>query len=72
LRLEHIFRLLSLCLPREPLQVAFQALHADNVNLRGTALEYLESILPLDIREGLWRFFEETRAAPRPPSAMQK
>ena len=63
LRLEHIFRLLSLCLPREPLKVAFHALHADNTNLRGTALEYLESILPMDIREGLWRFFEETRAA---------
>jgi hypothetical protein len=62
LRLEHIFRLLSLSLAREPLQVAFQALHADNAYLRGTALEYLESILPLDIREGLWKFFAESRA----------
>jgi hypothetical protein len=72
LRLEHIFRLLSLCLAREPLQVAFQALHADNAYLRGTALEYLDSILPLDIREGIWKFFEETRAATRPSSARQK
>jgi hypothetical protein len=72
LRLEHIFRLLSLCLPREPLRVAFQALHADNAYLKGTALEYLETILPLDIREGLWKFFVESRAATRPSSAMQK
>jgi ATP:ADP antiporter, AAA family len=58
IRLEHIFRLLSLCLPREPLHVAFQALHTDDTYLRGTALEYLESILPTGIRENLLRFLE--------------
>jgi AAA family ATP:ADP antiporter len=58
IRLEHIFRLLSLCLPREPLHVAFQALHTDDTYLRGTALEYLESILPTGIRETFLRFLE--------------
>jgi AAA family ATP:ADP antiporter len=58
IRLEHIFRLLSLSLPREPLHVSFQALHTDDEFLRGTALEYLESILPSGIREPLWQFLE--------------
>jgi len=58
IRLEHIFRLLSLCLPRDPLHVAFQALHTDDTYLRGTALEYLESILPTGIRENFLRFLE--------------
>jgi len=68
IRLEHIFRLLSLCLPKEPLQVAFQALHTDDAYLKGTALEYLESILPPDIRENLWIVLQEKRPAIRPVS----
>lgn len=43
---EHIFSLLALVLPREPLKVAFQALHTDDRMLRGLALEYLDSVLP--------------------------
>ena len=66
IRLEHIFRLLSLCLPREPLHVAFQALHTDNTYLRGTALEYLESVLPSGVREHLWQFLEGPRIASTP------
>ena len=69
IRLEHIFRLLSLCLPREPLHVAFQALHTNDTYLRGTALEYLESILPAGIRENLLKFlegFSRPPAKPRP------
>jgi AAA family ATP:ADP antiporter len=58
IRLEHIFRLLSVCLPREPLNVAFQALHTNDVYLKGTALEYLESILPANVRDELWPFLE--------------
>jgi len=58
IRLEHTFRLLALVLPREPLHVAFQALHIDDVYLKGTALEYLESILPSGVREDLLRFLE--------------
>jgi hypothetical protein len=31
------------------------------MDLRGTALEYLEGILPPDIRGDLWNFFDEKR-----------
>jgi ATP:ADP antiporter, AAA family len=43
---EHLFTLLALILPREPLKVAFQALHTEDRQLRGLALEYLDSVLP--------------------------
>jgi hypothetical protein len=48
--LEHAFTLLSLVLPREPLQIAFRGLHAGDPMLRGTALEYLETVLPPPVR----------------------
>jgi hypothetical protein len=54
--LAHVFTLLSLVLPREPLQIAFRSLHSDDRQLRGTALEYLEGVLPAQIRHGLWPF----------------
>ena len=60
--LAHVFTLLSLVLPREPLQIAFRSLHTDDQNLQGTALEYLEGVLPAPIRERLWPFLED--AAP--------
>jgi AAA family ATP:ADP antiporter len=43
---EHLFTLLSLVLPRETLRLAFHALHTNDPYLRGTALEYLETVLP--------------------------
>lgn len=57
--LEHVFTLLSMVLPREPLQIAFKGLHTNDPHLRGTALEYLESVLPDKIRERLWPFLEQ-------------
>ena len=54
--LAHVFTLLSLVLPREPLQVAFRSLQTRDVYLRGTALEYLEGVLPSAIRNALWPF----------------
>jgi ATP/ADP translocase len=61
--LAHVFTLLSLILPREPLQIAFRSLHTDDRYLQGTALEYLDSVLPPQIRDGLWPFLEK-----RPPA----
>src|SRR5439155_3028830 len=58
--LAHVFSLLSLVFPREPLQIAFRSLQTDDVQLQGTALEYLESILPGAIRQRLWPFLERT------------
>ena len=66
--LAHVFTLLSLVLPPEPLRIAFRGLHTDDPGLQGTALEYLEGVLPLAIRKQLWPFLEDRRpAAGRPP-----
>ncbi|MFN3197858.1 MAG: hypothetical protein ACE366_05505 [Bradymonadia bacterium] len=56
--LQHVFTLLALILPKQPLTIAFRGLHTDDPTLRGTALEYLESVLPPDIRAPLWPFIE--------------
>jgi hypothetical protein len=56
--LAHVFTLLALVLPREPLQIAFRSLQTDDQQLQGTALEYLDGILPSRIRERLWPFLE--------------
>ena len=61
--LEHVFTLLSLVLPREPLQIAFRGLHAGDSVLRGTALEYLDSVLPPAVRDVLWPYLEPERPA---------
>jgi hypothetical protein len=52
--LDHLFHLLSLTFPREPLRVAYDGLHTEEPMLRATSLEYLESILPATIRHSLW------------------
>jgi hypothetical protein len=59
--LTHVFALLSLVLPREPLQVAFKSLRSGDANLRGTSLEYLEGVLPQPIRQQLWPFLISPR-----------
>jgi AAA family ATP:ADP antiporter len=63
--LAHVFTLLSLVLPTEPLRIAFRGLHTDNQSLRGTALEYLEGVLPPEIRERLWPFLDDQRSRGR-------
>ena len=62
--LEHVFAVLSLVLPRQPLQIAFQGLHTDDPHLRGTALEYLETALPPAVREKLWPFIGDRPMRP--------
>jgi len=57
--LAHVFTLLSLVLPARPLQIAYRGLHTTDPTLRGTALEYLEGVLPPDIRERLWPFLDD-------------
>jgi len=66
--LAHVFTLLSLALPPEPLRIAFRGLHTDDPTLQGTALEYLEGVLPLSIREKLWPYLEDRRPASGRPS----
>jgi hypothetical protein len=62
LGLAHVFRVLGLVLPAEPLRVALHAVQADDTGLRGMALEYLESILPPDVRAQMWPLLDESSA----------
>jgi ATP:ADP antiporter, AAA family len=68
--LNHVFAMLSLVLPREPLRIAYRGLNAGDPFLRGTALEYLESVLPQVVRGVLWPYLDTEGtargAAPRP------
>lgn len=61
--LEHVFNVLSLVYPKEPLRIAYRGLHASDPTLRGTALEYLEQVLPPRLRESLWPFLDDDRKA---------
>jgi len=58
---EHVFSLLALVLDRESIRIAFKALHAEDTRLRGTALEYLETLLPDEICDAVWPFLGEAR-----------
>jgi hypothetical protein len=64
--LAHVFTMLSIVLPAVPLLIAYRGLQTDDANLRGTALEYLEGVLPRDIRDRLWPFLETPTARPGP------
>jgi hypothetical protein len=73
--LTHVFTLLSLALERQPLQTALVALLSADPVLRGTALEYLATVLPDDVRRALWPHVGGGRGAaarvpgPVPPDA---
>jgi hypothetical protein len=63
--LEHVFTLLSLVLPADPLRIAYRGLQTDDPALRGTALEYLETVLPADVHDRLWPLIEGDTRRPR-------
>jgi hypothetical protein len=60
--LMHVFTLLSLVLPTEPLRIAFRGLHTTDPDLRGTSLEYLEGVLPGGIHKALRPLLEQMPA----------
>lgn len=62
---EHVFNLLGLALDREALDLSVKALGGQDPKLRGTALEYLENVLPDGIREELVRTLSRERPEPR-------
>lgn len=71
LSLEHTFRLLSLVLDRDAIRAAWRGLSGGHGELGSLAQEYLEQVLPPDVREKLWPFIgdlspAETRRAMRP------
>jgi len=51
--LDHVFALLALALNRGALELARQGVLSEDRKLRGTALEYLESLLPETVRAPL-------------------
>lgn len=61
--LDHVFGLLSLDLPGEPLTVALRAWRAGDSSLRGTALEYLQNVLPGAVSAALWPWLGSRPAA---------
>jgi AAA family ATP:ADP antiporter len=71
-KLEHAFNVLSLTFPREAMQLAYGAVVARDPFLRGVALEYLDAVLPPDLRAALTPRLDSVAppqaAAPRPSS----
>jgi len=65
--LEHLFTLLSLVLPPETVRLVFHSLHTGDRHLRGTALEYLETVLPEVVWQKLWPFLDEGAVQPTRP-----
>ncbi len=71
--LEHVFTLLSLILPPVPLQISFKGLLTRDAVLRGTSLEYLQSVLPREVWDGLSPYLGDAapgEAAPRSREAV--
>ena len=63
---EHVMTLLALALEREPVRLTYHALYADEPAIRGTALEYLDNVLPARIKPGVLSLVEgSTRPPPR-------
>jgi hypothetical protein len=72
LGLEHVFTLLALVLPANPLSIAYRGLFTDDTALRGTALEYLESVLPSRIRVKLWPYLDAESSSPTPTASEEE
>lgn len=68
LSLEHTFRLLSLILEPEVVRAAFHGTIVDDEKLRSYSLEYLEQVLPTDVRQKLWPFIGDVSAYQREKS----
>jgi AAA family ATP:ADP antiporter len=63
LSLEHTFRLLSLVLDRDTIRAAYHGIVLNDPELRSFALEYLEQVLPADVRDRLWPFIGDLSAS---------
>ncbi len=68
--LRHVFRLLGLVLDPKPLALAYRAVVGDDKQFYGVGLEFLENVLPKDVKKALWPLIgDERRAPPERPSA---
>ena len=72
LSLEHAFRLLTLVLEPTPVRLAFKGILQDNEKLRSISLEFLEHVLPKDIRQKLWPFIGDISDHQREPFPLEE
>ena len=71
---EHVFNLLALSLDRDPVRIAARAFSSKDAYVRGTALEYLETVLPAEIYIAFRPLLSATGPAPvqrRPAAAVR-
>jgi ATP:ADP antiporter, AAA family len=68
---EHVFTVLALGLDREPLSTCVWALRHGDPGLRGTALEYLDNVLPAALKQKLWPHLGDERPASRGRSTQE-
>jgi AAA family ATP:ADP antiporter len=61
---EHVFNLLALTLDREPVRIAARAFTTEDAYVRGTALEYLETVLPPSVFAAFEPLLAGTAQAP--------
>ena len=61
--LAYVFTLLLAVLDRDPLTLAIRALADAESGHRGTGLEYLDNVLPADLKQPLWPLLEDRRLA---------
>jgi len=64
--LQHVFSILALVFEREPMRRALTALSGDDEILRGTALEYLDEVLPSDVKAALWPYVSPPKGREKP------
>lgn len=64
LRIGYVMTLLGLVLEREPVQLAHRALVAGEPAIRGTAIEYLENVLPARVKQGVLSLILGSARAP--------
>ena len=63
--MQHVVTVLGLALDREALPLAVQGVMNEDPAVRGTAMEYLENVLPVEIRQRLWERLGITQSVPR-------
>jgi ATP/ADP translocase len=63
LSLEHTFRLLSLVLDSDTVRAAYHGIVLNDQELNSFALEYLDQVLPADLRDRLWPFIGDLSAS---------
>jgi hypothetical protein len=68
LSLEHTFRLLALVLDSEVIEACYRGITGDSEEHRGFALEYLENVLPDEVRTRIWPFIGDLSGRKREKS----